>query len=98
MLVLVKLENGNNYLFKAPKFTDIKVMDLVSVETANGEQDGVVMAILDTYYSDEKELEQFVAFIVGGVGGVGGTTPLKRVLRVAKWREVAYPTEESEEK
>jgi len=88
-LVACKHPNDNRaYLFKAPKFSNLKNGDKVIVETRLGEKEVEVVAKY-TIGSDQDELLSMIIALSGA------EIPLKRVLKKITYREFEYEEEES---
>ena len=81
-LVLVKMENEQNYVFMAPNYS-LDEGDMVLVETENGDKEGVVVARL--FCVDENDNDYKFITQMKGV-----TTPLKRVKAQIRLMELDY--------
>lgn len=83
-LVLVKMENGLNYLFQAPKYSILCEGDRVICDTKLGERAGTVVAVRMSE-SEDGFFYQFVTQMIGV------TTPLSKIMGVV--RELSYDEE-----
>lgn len=83
-LVLVKMENEQNYLFQAPSYCFLHEGELVMCETKAGEKLGTVVAI-KSYESEDHDFYQFIT----KMNGV--TTPLAKIK--GKFQEFDYDKE-----
>lgn len=78
--------SSGKFLFRMPRYADLKPGDLVIVETKHGEQEARVIQTATAYTTDD-EYKMLMA-------ATGATLPLKRVLRKVVFRDFSYDDED----
>ena len=79
-------KSGQGYLFRMPRYENLKEGDRVVVDTKQGEQEAEILETA-TVCEDEPEYRMILK-------AAGATLPLKRVLRKIAYRECEYEDDE----
>ena len=77
---------GKDYLFRMPRYADLKAGERVIVETKKGEQEATVVSAT-TVFKGEPEYDMIRI-------AAGAKEPLKRVLKKVVYRDLFYEGED----
>lgn len=87
-LVVVKMNNGSQYLFQAPRWSHLEKDDVVRVDTVHGIESGTVVGSITT----DAELHDDEAKLL--IDMLGATLPLAKVRAKMEYRVLYYEDEE----